>query len=308
LQSILVILGTLVIVYMLFKLEGPESLARSIYSSPKASTSQINAVIKEYGFNLPIWDQLWREIHNYATGNFGRSSTNQSVLNLIKTYLPRSLVLVGISIIFALIVALPLGVFQVVRRNHASDYVLTGISFIFYAMPAFVLGTLLQYGFEQHWHIFTPINANEGLVQVATSWRQITLPMLTLSATTVAAFSRYMRSSMMDALTEDYIRTARAKGAGQGRVLFRHAFRNALIPIITLLGLSLPAIAGGAIITETVFNYEGMGWLTAQAALSNQVQVVVGTTVVATLLTVVGSLAADILYAVADPRIRYANK
>ena len=133
----------------------------------------------------------------------------------------------------------------------------------------------------------------------------MTLPMLTLSSTTVAAFSRYMRSSMMDSLAEDYIRTARAKGAGRMRVLFRHAFRNALLPMITLLGLSLPAIAGGAVLTETVFNYPGMGLLVYTSAMNNDVQVVVATTVVATLLTVVGSLLADILYAVVDPRIRY---
>jgi peptide/nickel transport system permease protein len=123
----------------------------------------------------------------------------------------------------------------------------------------------------------------------------------------VALFSRYMRSSMMDAMTQDYVRTAVAKGASSTRVLFRHAFRNALIPIITLLGLSLPGIAGGAVITEVVFNYPGMGLLAVTAANSNDVQTVVGTTVIATLLTVLGSLLADVFYAVADPRIRYGS-
>jgi peptide/nickel transport system permease protein len=115
-----------------------------------------------------------------------------------------------------------------------------------------------------------------------------------------------MRSSMMETLTEDYIRTARAKGAGPSRVLFLHALRNALIPIITLLGLSLPAIVGGAIITETVFNYPGMGLLTTNAATQNDVQLLVGTTLVAAIATVLGNLIADILYAVADPRVRYS--
>jgi peptide/nickel transport system permease protein len=162
--------------------------------------------------------------------------------------------------------------------------------------------------FAIHWHIFAPvILPSESVWQIATSWQQISLPMFTLAALTVASFSRYMRSSMMDALAEDYVRTARAKGAGEGRVLFRHAFRNALIPIITLLGLSLPTIAGGAVIVETVFNYPGMGLLTTNAALGNDVPVVVGTTIVTTVLTVAGSLLADILYAIADPRIRYAS-
>jgi len=124
---------------------------------------------------------------------------------------------------------------------------------------------------------------------------------ITLSAITIASFSRYMRSSMMDALTEDYVRTARAKGASSNRVLYGHALRNALIPILTLIGLSLPAIASGALITETVFNFPGMGLLTVEGAINNDIPVVLGTTFVITVFTVLGSLLADILYAVADP-------
>ena len=125
--------------------------------------------------------------------------------------------------------------------------------------------------------------------------------MLSLAALTIAAFSRYMRSSMMEAMTEDYVRTAKAKGASQRRVLYRHALRNALIPLITLLGLSIPGIVGGALITETVFNFPGMGLLTTQAAINNDVPLLLGTTFVAALATVAGSLLADILYAIVDP-------
>ena len=132
--------------------------------------------------------------------------------------------------------------------------------------------------------------------------------MVTLAATTVASFSRYMRSSMMDALAEDYIRTARAKGAGNRRVLYGHALRNALIPLLTLLGLSLPAIVSGALIVENVFNYPGMGLLTVQSAFNDDIPVVLGTTLVITVATVIGSLVADILYAVADPRIRLGGE
>jgi peptide/nickel transport system permease protein len=132
------------------------------------------------------------------------------------------------------------------------------------------------------------------------------LPVITLSAITIAAFSRYMRSSLMDAITQDYIRTARAKGASNNRVLYRHALRNALIPLVTLLGLSLPGIVGGALITETVFNFPGMGFMTTNAAINNDVPLLLGTTFVGALATVIGSLIADILYAVIDPRVRYA--
>ena len=131
--------------------------------------------------------------------------------------------------------------------------------------------------------------------------------MLTLAAITIASFSRYMRSSMMEAMTEDYIRTARAKGAAPRRVLYVHALRNAIIPIITLLGLSLGTIVSGAVITETVFNYPGMGLLTMNAAFHDDVPTLLGVTFVVTVATILGNLLADILYAVVDPRIRYAK-
>jgi peptide/nickel transport system permease protein len=144
------------------------------------------------------------------------------------------------------------------------------------------------------------VPSTEGVAQMLTNFHVMFLPVLTLATGTIAAFSRYMRSSMMDSLAQDFVRTARAKGASRSRVLFRHALRNALIPIITLLGLSLPAIVSGAVITETVFNFPGMGYLTYRAADQYDIYVVVGTTIVATVATVVGSL-------VADPRIRYVH-
>jgi len=225
---------------------------------------------------------------------------------LISERLPKTLVLVGISTVFALIVAIPLGVLQVVRRNKPVDYALTGVSFIGYSMPAFLLGQLLilYFAIDLRWFsVEAPQGATVGAI--LSDPRGLVLPVLTLSALTIAAFSRYMRSSMMEAMTQDYIRTARAKGARAWRVLFRHALRNALIPIVTLIGLSFPGIVGGALITETVFNFPGMGLLTTQAALQTDVPILLGTTFVASLATVAGSLIADILYAVVDPRVRY---
>ncbi len=239
--------------------------------------------------------------------NLGYSyRSNETVKDLIFSRLPKTLVLLGISTVFAVLVAVPLGVLQVVRRNRLLDYVLTGVSFIFYAMPAFLLGTLLILYFAIDFKWF-PIQAPSASTVggILAEPRGLVLPVLTLSAITIASFSRYMRSSMMEAMAEDYIRTARAKGAGPRRVLFRHALRNALIPLITLLGLSLPTIVGGALITETVFNYPGMGLLTTNAALGDDVPLLLGTTLVAAIATVIGSLIADVLYAIVDPRVRY---
>ena len=216
--------------------------------------------------------------------------------------------LVGFSTLLALIVAIPLGILQVVRRNKPIDYVVTGLSFIFYAMPAFLLGTLLiiYFAFDLNWF---PVSAAVG----RSPWDIFTDP----EAFVLPYHPRGHHHRLVQplhALLDDgrHDRGLHPHGPGQGgqpsrRVLYGHALRNALIPILTLLGLSLPAIVSGALITETVFNYPGMGLLTVDAAGNDDIPLVLGTTLVATVATVVGSLLADILYAVADPRIRFGS-
>jgi peptide/nickel transport system permease protein len=305
-QAVVVLVGVALITFLLAHVI-PGGAARAALGA-RATLGQVASFNRLNGYNLPLWDQLY----HYFVGlvehfNLGYSyKANQPVKDLIFSRLPKTLVLLGISTTFAVIVAVPLGIVQVVRRNKAIDYLLTALSFIFYAMPAFLLGTLLILYFSIDFSWF-PISAPSAstVLGVLEDPRALVLPVLTLSAITIASFSRYMRSSMMDAMTQDYIRTARAKGAGPRRVLFAHALRNALIPIITLLGLSLPSIVGGALITETVFNYPGMGLLTTNAALNDDVPLLLGTTLVAAFATVVGSLIADLLYAVVDPRVRY---
>jgi len=305
-QAIIVVLGVTFLVFILSRVI-PGGEARAALG-PRALPQEIAQFNRVNGFNLPLWDQFYQYLRNLLESfNLGYSyHYNQSVKALISERLPKTLVLVGIATVFALIVAIPLGVLQVVRRNKPVDYVLTGLSFIGYSAPAFLLGTLLilYFAIDLRWFsVEAPQGATVGAI--LSDPRGLVLPVLTLSALTIAAFSRYMRSSMMEAMTQDYIRTARAKGARGRRVLFRHALRNALIPIVTLIGLSFPGIVGGALITETVFNFPGMGLLTTQAALQTDVPILLGTTFVASLATVAGSLIADILYAVVDPRVRY---
>jgi peptide/nickel transport system permease protein len=305
-QAIIVVLGVTFLVFILSRVI-PGGEARAALG-PRALPQEIAQFNRVNGFNLPLWDQFYQYLRNLLESfNLGYSyHYNQSVKALISERLPKTLVLVGIATVFALIVAIPLGVLQVVRRNKPVDYVLTGLSFIGYSAPAFLLGTLLilYFAIDLRWFsVEAPQGATVGAI--LSDPRGLVLPVLTLSALTIAAFSRYMRSSMMEAMTQDYIRTARAKGARAWRVLFRHALRNALIPIVTLVGLSFPGIVGGALITETVFNFPGMGLLTTQAALQTDVPILLGTTFVASLATVAGSLIADILYAVVDPRVRY---
>jgi len=305
-QAVVVVLGVILLTFLLTKLI-PGGVAVAVLGQ-RATPARIAAYNHAHGYDLPIYQQFW----NYLWGivrhlNLGYSDKyNQTVRSLIFSRLPKTLVLVGMSTVFALLVAIPLGVLQVVRRNKPIDYALTGISFIGYAMPAFLLGQFLILWLAIDVHVFSfEAPQSNSVLQILDDPAGWVLPVFTLAVLTIAAFSRYMRSSMMEALTEDYIRTARAKGASPARVLFLHALRNALIPIITLLGLSLPAIVGGAIITETVFNWPGMGLLTTNAATQNDVPVLLGTTFIAAVATVVGNLIADLLYAVADPRVRY---
>lgn len=276
---------------------------------PRATPAAIAQFNRLNGLNKPLWEQFIDYFDRLFHGNLGYSvKNNETVAYLIGRYLPRTLFLVGLSTVVALIIAIPLGILQVVRRNKPVDYVLTGLSFILYAMPAFLLGTLLILWFAIDLKWFPPsFSQSDTLSTILANPKSLVLPVFTLAALTIASFSRYMRSSMMEAMTQDYIRTARAKGAAPRRVLYGHALRNAIIPILTLLGLSIPAIVSGAVITETLFNYPGMGYLTTQAALNTDIPLLLGTTFVATVATVVGSLLADILYAIADPRIRYAR-
>jgi peptide/nickel transport system permease protein len=303
-QAIVVILGVVLIVFLLGKLIPGGEAAAAL--GPRRTPQQVAHFNMVNGLDLPIYDQFWRYIWGLFHLNLGYSfKNNEGVKELISQRLPKTLTLVGVSTVVALVVAVPLGILQVVKRYTVIDYTLTAGSFLFYAMPPFLLGFLLILYFNFDFRLFPvspPINSTA--TTIFTDPRAFVLPVITLSAITIASFSRYMRSSMMDALTQDYVRTARAKGASNNRVLYGHALRNALIPILTLIGLSLPAIASGALITETVFNYPGMGLLTVTAASNDDIPTVLGSTLVITIFTVAGSLLADVLYAIADPRIR----
>lgn len=306
-QAVIVIVSVMAIMFILIHLI-PGGEARAVLG-PKAQPVQIAAFNRENGLNLPLWDQFVRYLWNLSHFNLGFSHVlNQNVMSAIATALPKTLILVGFATVFALIVAIPMGIYQVVRRNKPDDYIITGFTFILYATPAFLLGSLLILWFGVYLHIFpTEAPQSQSVWGILSDPRALVLPVVTLAGVSIASFSRYMRSSMMETMTEDYIRTARAKGAAPRRVLYGHGLRNAIIPVITLLGLSIGAIVSGAVVTETVFNYPGMGLLAVNSASHEDVPTLLGVTFVVTVATIVGNLIADILYAVVDPRIRYAK-
>jgi peptide/nickel transport system permease protein len=305
LQAIAVLFGVSVIVFIMIHLlpGGPRAML-GIHATPP----QVHAFLVANGYNKPVWVQYTTYIDHIFHGNFGYSDpNNETVLLLLEQNLPKSALLVGLSAAVSLIVAVPLGLLQAIRRNKLEDYVLTGGAFVGYSMPLFWLGTLLILVFAVNTHLFPPEGPQGSTVGTLLNQpRALVLPVTTLAIVTIALWSRYMRSSAVDNLVQDYIRTARAKGASETRVLFGHLLRNAFLPIITLIGLSLPALLSGEVITESVFNYPGMGLLFWNAATTHDYPLLMGVTIVVGAAVVVGSLLADILYAVVDPRVRYA--
>ena len=274
---------------------------------PRATVYQVAYYKRLYGFDQPFYVQYLKWTWQLLQGNLGFSvKLNQSVTGLIAQDLPMSVVLVGLGTAVSLLFGIPLGVYQAVKRYTTGDYVLTGISFLGYATPTFFVGLLLVEWFSIDIHLFPPF-APQGttVAQILSDPRALVLPVAAYSFVLYALWSRYMRSSVMDNLVQDYVRTARAKGASERRVLWGHVFRNSLMSIVTLLGLSLPTLVAGAIFIEVVFNYPGMGLAFYNAALNVDYQVLLGFTLIATLATILGNLLADVSYAVLDPRVRY---
>jgi peptide/nickel transport system permease protein len=274
---------------------------------PKATLQAIKDWNRQHGYDRPLIVQFFSYLNNLIHLNFGYSfKEGQSVGALFSENAGRSAYLSGASLVLAVLVAIPLGIAQAVRRNSPADYAATALTFTLYSMPSFFLGLILIQFFALDWHIFPPLVSDN----ITTTWgaiihpAQLTLPIVTLAAITVASFSRYMRSSALDNLAQDYIRLARAKGLSQRLVLTRHLLRNSCLPMITLVGLSIPSLVAGNLLIETLFNYQGLGLLFFNALGNEDYPVLLAYTVVGGVLTVIGNLMADVAVTVADPRIR----
>ncbi len=303
---VLIIVVTLTFILEHFVPGGPAVVALGNRANPR-TIRQFNI---DNGLDKSLIYQWWNYVLQIARLHLGNSITQSApVWYLIKSALGHTLVLVNISLFIQFFLAIPLGIFQAQRRNTRVDYFATLITFVLYATPVFLIGETLISIFAIKLHIFpVTVATDTGVFSLFTSPRQYILPVLTLSLLGVGGLSRFQRSSMLDTLTQDYIKTARAKGLPEKLVIRRHALRNSMLPIVTIIGLSLPAVVGGALITETLYDIPGMGLLTLRAATSQDMPTVVGTTIIATVVTVLGSIVADLLYAVADPRIRIGSK
>jgi peptide/nickel transport system permease protein len=304
--SIIVLIGISIFIYLLLHAIYP-SPARDVLGL-RANNAQVAAWNKQYGYDRPVIEQYLSYMNGLIHGNLGYSyAENQTVGSLLQERVARSAYLSGMALLIAIIVALPLGIFQAVKRNSLGDNVATSLAFILYSMPSFALGLILIQVFALSFPLLSfEASQSTSLPTVIGDWRAMLLPILTLALIQVASFSRYMRSSSIDVLAQDYIKVARAKGLPERLVLMRHMVRNASLPMVTLIGLSLPNLLAGNLVTEYLFNYQGLGLLFYDSLGKADYPVLLAYTLVGAVFVVLGNLVADIALTMADPRIRLA--
>jgi peptide/nickel transport system permease protein len=288
--------------------------ADAVLSNPRLTAAARAALRVRMGLDDPFYIQYVKWISAALTGNFGYSFvTNELVSTILARRFPATLELFGIAFLVALTLAILIGVISAVRQRTITDYTLTIVAYIGISMPAFLLGLLLQdiFGVWLHWLPTSGTGSYGGAVlspfaSLIDHLRHLILPVIALSILFIAGWSRYMRSSMIEVVKQDYMRTARAKGVGTPALLVRHALRNAVIPLITIVALDFGAIAGGATITEGVFAWPGMGLLFIDSLNARDYPVLIAMLMLSAFFVIAFNLIADILYAVMDPRIRYS--
>jgi peptide/nickel transport system permease protein len=302
--SVIVLIGISIFVFGLLHVVYP-SPARAVLGG-KASLLAINQWNAQHGFGGSVFRQYWNYVDGVLHWNFGYSfKLNQSVESLFAERWMLSAYLSGVSLALSVIIAIPLGIYQAVKRNTIGDGFVTTVTFTAYAMPDFLLYLIAIQVFVLTFKIFgAQASQSSNLLVVMGDWRDMTLPIVCMTVLILAGNSRYMRSSAIDTLAQDYIKASRAKGLPERLVLYRHVLRNACLPMITLVGLSIPALLSGNLIAEYTFNYQGLGLLFYNALNSEDYPVLLAYTLVGAILTVLGNLIADIALVVADPRIR----
>lgn len=310
LQSLVVVLIVATASFFLAHLApgGPFSI-----DDPRMTEEYRQHLHVQYGLDRPLPEQFGRYLLAAAQGELGRSfSRRMPVAEALAAAVPRTLLLMGVSLAMSIVAGVAIGVYQAARRGRPAARVLDGLALFFYSLPEFWLALMALIVFA-YW---LPLFPAQGMIdpsihdylsfwgRVRDRLHHLALPAITFTLLNTAAVARYQRAAMLEVIELDFVRTARAKGLGERAVLGRHALRNALLPVITLLGLGMPLLVGGAVFIESVFGWPGMGLLSAEAIASRDYPLITGTVAVGGIMVVIGSLIADVLYAVADPRVR----
>lgn len=279
-------------------------------SNPRITDTQIKQLEILLGLDKPIHERYFSWLWKAITGDLGSSwgvSYGQSVGELIVSRLGNTLILTGVSMAVSMAIALPVGVYSAIKQRTWIDYFVTFFSFFGISMPTFWFGVMLLILFSVRFDWFHAGGVScAGLENdFGDRLNHMVLPVVVLSMVNVAQWSRYIRSSMLDVLHQDYLRTARAKGLSERVVIVKHAVRNALIPVVTLIGLEIPLLFGGAIITEQIFAWPGMGRLYYDGVMNSDWPLVQGIMVIMASLVVLSNLLADVFYSIVDPRIKH---
>jgi len=321
-QSVIILFGLSLVFFIILHLT-PGGPCSAYEEAGPAGIAKLHACFIRLKLNDPLPAQYWAWISGYLRGDFGTSYTGQPVSALILQKLPATVLLVLVSYLFQQLIALPLGMFSALRQYSFFDHTFAFLSYVGLSLPTFWLGLMLIYGFSvqldwfptsgvenvnlpifwsNEW--FQALHQTPGLV-LGDLARHLVLPALTLMVVGIANDSRFMRASMLEVLHQDYIRTARAKGLTARRVVLKHALRNAILPIVTNVALFLPALIGGAVITETIFSWGGLGYQFFNSIQSSDYPFVQSFLMLSALAVLLANLLSDLTYAWVDPRIRY---
>jgi peptide/nickel transport system permease protein len=310
LQAIPIFFGITILTYFIMKMAPGGPLASMI--SPRNSPADIQRAQEAMGLNQPIIIQYFNWLLELLKGNFGYSTNSgEPVMSMILTRLPATLLLTGTAFVLSFVIGVPLGVYSATHKYSPSDYGLTVFSFFGISIPSFFFGMGLIYVFsiQLGWlptSGFGDITfRGTGIALFLNKLKYLIMPALVMALADLSTVMRFTRSSMVETLSQDYIRTSRAKGLSERVVIYRHALKNSLIPVVTIFGLSIPNLFGGSYIIEKVFGWPGMGLLGVEAINNRDYQVLMGLTVFTAVLVLLGNLLADLMYALVDPRIRY---
>lgn len=316
LGAIPLLLGILTLIFFIINIAPGDPTSR--YFNPNVAPEVIEQMRRNLGLDQPLHIQYFRWLTSFIRGDFGHSfGQMRPIAEILPTVLWNTVQLMVIAVILIFVIGMLIGILQAVRQYSIADNVLTFLALFFYSMPSFWLALMLilllslkasQWG----WPIQFPASQMTSVgyeflppgEKFTDRLMHMALPATALGIGGAAYVARYMRGSMLEVIHQDYIRTARAKGLSEAKVIFRHALRNALIPIVTLLGLYLPSLLSGSVLIETIFAWPGMGRLIVDSIFQRDYPLVMATSFIAAALVVLGNLIADVLYAVVDPRIR----
>jgi peptide/nickel transport system permease protein len=311
LQAIPLLLGVATLIFVILHLAPGDPT--SIYFSPDVDPEVIELMRRNLGLDQPIHIQYWRWLTSFLQGDFGHSfAQHRPVIEILKDAIPNTLLLSAVSLLIIFSVGLLVGTVQAVRQYSLADNLATVISFFFYSMPGFWFALMLVLIFSYKFQLLPASGMTSVSYEYLSPGKQLwdrfvhlLMPAVALGIGEAAGVARYARGGLLEVIRQDYIRTARAKGLSERKVIFKHALRNAMIPVVTLFGLSIPFLLSGAVLVETIFAWPGMGRVIVTGILQRDYPVVMATTFLFATFVILGNLLADVLYAFVDPRIRY---